>query len=174
LRREAAPALLANVYDEAVFRKIYPDPSRVAQLARKLRAEHVAIFAEPWSDWLGTPLADHVKMVEAGQCRGQVDTVLAMPNSARGERRLLGWAVDLTRQPVDRVVITDDAGKVAGYALGGFTADPNAPSNSGWHGYVAAPTSASLTIFALINHEGAACPLGRLPGEAGASRHLPS
>jgi hypothetical protein len=171
LRREAAPALLANVYDEAVFRKIYPDPSRVAQLAPKLRAQHLALFAEPWSDWLGTPLADHVQLTEGVRCRGAVEAVSALPGSARGEARLTGWASDATDQALDRIVIADNAGTVVGYGIGGFTANKDAPPNTGWHGYFAATADDTLTVYAMLDERRAACFFGRLLREAEHSTH---
>jgi hypothetical protein len=161
LRREAAPALLANVYDEAVFRKIYPDPSRVAQLAPKLRAQHLALFAEPWSDWLGTPLADHVQLTQAVQCRGAIASIPVLPGSARGEARLTGWAASDDKQSLDRIIVADDTAKIVGYGIGGFMADTDAPPNTGWHGYFAAPAGNTLTVYAIVR-DGAACPLGRL------------
>jgi hypothetical protein len=157
LRREAAPALLANVYDEAVFRKIYPDPSRVAQLAPKLRAQHLALFAEPWSDWLGTPLADHVQLTEGVRCRGAVEAVSALPGSTRGEARLTGWASDATEQALDRIVVADSVGQVVGYGIGGFATGAHAPPKSGWHGYFSAQKDDLLTAYALIDEDRVAC-----------------
>jgi hypothetical protein len=160
LRHEAAPALLANVYDGEVLRRIYPEPLRVAEHAAKLRAQHLALFADPWSNWLGTPLADHVRLSEAGECRGALDALSPSPTSARAEGRLTGWASSLAGQAVDRIVVADLTGKVVGYGLGGFTAEAKAPPNSSWHGYFSACEGDLLTVYALIDQDRAACPLG--------------
>jgi hypothetical protein len=158
-RHEAASALLAGVNDDDVMRAIHPTPSYIAEQATKLRAHHLALFAEPWSDWLGTPLSEHSTLSQAGQCRGAIDWVLLLPHLPGAQGRLTGWATGAAGQRVDRIVITDSAGAVVGYALGGFAASSEVPIESAWHGHFSSRHGDVLTAYALLNQDRTACPL---------------
>jgi hypothetical protein len=165
-RREARTALLANVDDPASLRVIYPNPDRPKALAAELRAQHLSVFADEWSTWLGTPLVDHIQLGDPTQCRGGIDQITRLPVSGRAQWRASGWAWDnARREPPDRIVVVDDAGGVVGYALGGYPPKlgSDVPKHSGWRGYFTAENIASVRAYALVDSERTACPLARMP-----------
>jgi hypothetical protein len=165
-RREAMTALLASVDDPASLGAVYPRPDRPKDLAVKLKAQHLAVFADEWSTWLGTPLVDHIRLGDPAQCRGGIDQVTRLPVSGRAQWRASGWAWDNARQaPPDRVVVVDDTGSVVGYALGGYPPKlgSNGPKRSDWRGHFMAENAATIRAYALVDSERTACPLARMP-----------
>ncbi len=164
-RREAMTALLANVDDADLLSPVYPVMQRLKELAAKLRAQHLSVFADGWSTWLGTPLADHIRLGNPAQCRGRIDDVTRLPVSGRAQWRGSGWAWDnALGAPPDRVVLTDNTGRVVGYALSGYPPKlgSGGPKRSGWRGHFADEKAASVTAYALVDRERAACPLAPL------------
>jgi hypothetical protein len=163
-RREAVAALLADVEDHRALLRVYPVPAREVELAAKLRARHLAIFAEDWSHWLGTPLADHARPAAPGQCQGGIDRVTRLPVSGRAQWRVAGWDWDQARRSApERIVIADGAGTVVGYALAGFPPlEPGHNKHSGWRGDFAAPEAGAVTAYALIDRDRTACRLQTL------------
>lgn len=165
-RREAMTALLANVDDPASLGAVYPRPDRPKDLAVALRAQHFAMFADEWSTWLGTPLINHIQLGDPAQCRGSIDQVTRLPVSGRAQWRGSGWAWDNARRaPPDRVVVADNAGRVVGYALGGYPPKlgSGGPKHSGWRGHFTAENAATVRAYALVDSERTACPLARMP-----------
>ncbi|HUC72509.1 MAG TPA: hypothetical protein VMS01_15070 [Stellaceae bacterium] len=160
-RREAMTALLANVDDHDALVSVHPVPQLVMERAAELRAQHLAVFAENWSGWLGTPLADHVRFANPAECQGAIDQVTHLPSSGRPQWRVSGWAWDVVRREApERIVLADDAGRVVGYALTGYPPTPGRPKGSGWLGHFTAEKAASATGYALADRERTAC---RLP-----------
>lgn len=163
-RREAITALLANVDDPDALLRVYPRPDLVVQQGAKLRAQHLAMFAEKWSTWLGAPLADHIRLGDPTQCRGGIDQVTALATPKRAQWRVRGWAWDNAASAVPaRVVLTDNSGRVVGYALAGYSPPPGHPRHSGWRGHFAADKDMPVTAYALIDRQQTACPLARWP-----------
>jgi hypothetical protein len=164
-RRQAMTALLANVEDADQLNPVYPHLQRLEELVAELRARHLAVFADAWSAWLGTPLSDHIGVGDPSQCRGDIDQVTRLPVPGQAQWRSSGWAWDkASGAPPDRVVLTDAAGRVVGYALGGYPPElgSGGPKHSGWRGHFAAENGASVTAYALVDRERAACPLAGL------------
>ena len=152
-RRSAETALLAGVDDAQALRRLFPDTALVERQAARLRERHLAMFAEPWSGWLGTPLAAHVRL--AGDCDGAVVTIERIAGGAR----VGGWVADGRERPAPRrLVLTDAGGAVVGYALSGFPTDE--PHAAGWQGHVAG-ASEGLAAYALFDGDSAACRLAR-------------
>ena len=162
-RREAVAALLANVDDAEALAHVYPHLRALQRKAAELRAQHLAVFADGWSRWLGAPLADHVQLAAPGQCQGGIDQVARLPVSGRAQWRVVGWAWDSASRSVpDRIVIADGAGRVVGYALSGFPPlKPGHDKHSGWRGDFTAPQTGSVTAYALIDRDRVDCPLAR-------------
>jgi hypothetical protein len=162
-RREAVAALLANVDDAEALAHVYPHLGALRLMAAQLRAQHLSIFADDWSRWLGTPLADHVQLAQLGQCQGAIDQVTRLPLAGRAQWRAGGWAWDKARRSApDRIVIDDGAGRVVGYALSGFPPlEPGHDKHSGWRGDFTAPQTGSVTAYALLDRDRVACPLAR-------------
>jgi hypothetical protein len=166
-RREAIAALLADVDDAEALVPVYPHLGPLHQKAAQLRAQHLAIFADGWSRWLGTPLVDHVQFAAPGQCQGGIDQVTRLPVAGRAQWRIGGWAWDKAHGSApDRIVIADGAGRVVGYALSGFPPlEPGHDKHSGWRGDFAAPEAVPVTAYALIDRDRTACRLHTLDGK---------
>jgi hypothetical protein len=162
-RLEATTALLAKVDDPEALVRSYPTPEIPKQEAALLHEHHLSIFAEEWSDWLGTPLADHVRLSDPARCRGGIDGVEAVGMPDPTGWRANGWAWDAERRAVPkRVVIANAAGRVMGYALSGF---PKAGSSvfGAWRGHFAASAPAGIIAYALLDDGETACPVGSSP-----------
>ena len=145
---------------EALVR-VYPTPSVPWDRAPLLRERHLSIFADQWSDWLGTLLTDHARLGDAERCRGGIDQVAAVGVSDARGWRASGWTWDAERRTVPgRVVVADATGRVVGYGLSGF---PRAVGGEGgdWHGHFAAAQPVSIVAYALLDDGRTACPLGR-------------
>ena len=150
---------------------MYPDIPRLLDFAAQLRARHLSLLGDPWSDWVGTPLIEHARIAQQGRCRGAVTVATGIAGSDRPGSRAGGWAWDNDREAApDKVVMTDETGRVIGYGLAGFAPDaadlPHRKGwkRSGWHGHFAAPQTASVIAYALLDKERTAC---RLNGSAG-------
>ena len=162
-RREAMTGLLANVDDTEALKGIYPLPDRLKQLAVQLRARHLAVFADEWSTWLGTPLTSHIRIGNSAECQGGIDLVTRLPVSGTAQWRVSGWSLDNARRaPPQRLVLADSTGRVVGYALAGY-ASPGHEKRSGWRGHFTADKTVSVMAYALIDDGHTACPLPRTP-----------
>jgi hypothetical protein len=159
-RLEATTALLAKVNDPAALAFIFFD-DRLQTRVPFLRDRHLSIFAEEWSDWLGTPLAEHVRAPNEAQCRGGIDRVAAVGPADLQGWRASGWAWDVEHRAVPRrIVIADAGGGVIGYGISGF---PRTGSGEGrdWRGHFAMTQPASIIAYALLDDGHTACPIGR-------------
>jgi hypothetical protein len=118
------------------------------------------VFADAWSAWLGTRLADHVSISAPDRCRGEFGSALAVDDLEKPGWRGIGWAWDAKRKgPVERLIFTNAAGIVVGYGSGGFgLAAPF--ERAGWLGEINDRAVADITAFALLNGDRTACPLG--------------
>lgn len=165
-RRTAETALLAGVNDVGALGRIYPDTAWLRRQAAKLRARHLSIFADPWSRWLDTPLARHVRFAAAGRCRGGIAAIAPVPADGGRAARARGWAWDTVRGAAPRkIVLTDRAGRVVGYGLSGFP-NPGGAPGSGWRGHAATAPGAAVTAYALLDGERLACRLTPVPRSA--------
>ncbi len=102
-RQEGAAALLSGVDDNGALLRIYPAPSRAIELAAQLRARRLAIFAAGWSRWLGTPLADHIRLAVArpmpGRHRPGHAASGSRPRAVSGRRLGLGPGAPVGARP---------------------------------------------------------------------------
>ena len=163
-RLEATTALLANVDDPEALVRVYPSPSVPRERAKLLRERHLSVFSEEWSDWIGTSLADHVRLSDPARCRGGIDQAGAVGASDPAGWRASGWASDAERQAVPmRVVIADTNGRVVGYGLSGF---PRPDGSRGWRGHFRVAPTASVVAYALLDDGRTACSLGQWSGPA--------
>jgi hypothetical protein len=161
-RGDATTALLADVDDQQALTSVFPRADIVRQKAARLRAQHLSVFADGWSTWLGFPLADHLRLGDPRLCRGGVDQATRLAVPGRAEWRVSGWAWDNARRtPAAQVILADSSGRVVGYALTGFPAPPGRPRHSEWHGHFAAGDAGTVTAYALVDRERTACPLTR-------------
>ena len=159
-RQEATTALLAGVNDPVAFGQVYPHPMRVTEQAAKLKSQHLSIFADEWSAWLGTPVTDHLRLGEAARYRGGIDEVVRLANAGRPEWRISGRAWDNLRDSAaERIVLVDAAGRVVGYGLSGFAPKEGGLGRSGWRGHFSAERAVAITAYALVDQQREACPL---------------
>jgi len=160
-RLEATTALLANIDDPEALVRVYPTPSVPWDRAPLLRERHLSLFADQWSDWLGTLLTDHTRLSAAERCRGGIDQVTPVGASDARGWRASGWIWDAERRAVPgRVVVAGASGRVIGYGLTGFP-KTGGGEGGGWHGHFAAVQPASIVAYALLDDGRTACPLGR-------------
>ncbi len=159
-RREAVTALLANVDDPRVLRQLYPNIPVLEQRMARLRAHHLSIFADAWSAWLGRPVADHLRLVNPAHCRGGIERAILLSNAQRTQWRISGWAWDIARQAAPgRIVLTNSRGRIVGYGLAGFASTTDEPPNTGWRGHFSLERDDSITAYALLDQNRAACPI---------------
>jgi hypothetical protein len=159
-RLEATTALLAKVEDPTALGFIFFDPALKIRVPF-LRDRHLSIFADRWSDWLGTPLGDHARLVDPVRCRGGIDGIDAVGAADPHGWRARGWVWDPSeRSTPRRIVIADPSGLVLGYGLSGF---PRTGEGGDWRGHFAMGPPASIIAYALLENGRSACPLGRWP-----------
>ena len=157
-RLEATTALLASVDDPKALQHSYPIAAIPWRRAPLLRERHLSIFAEEWTDWLGTPLAEHARPADPARCRGGIDQVSAVGDSS-GAWRAGGWAWDVERRAVPaRIVFADSSGRVVGYGLTG-PLKSGSGDGGGWRGHFTAAQPGSVVAFALLDGGRSACRL---------------
>ena len=162
-RLEATTALLANVDDAEALARVYPDASVPKDRAHLLRERHLSIFADEWSNWLGTPLTDHARLGDPAQCRGSIDGAGTIGATDHHGWRANGWVWDPAHWQVpQRVVIADVSGRVVGYGLAEF-AKGIGGRGANWHGHFLIGQPGLVSAFALLDNGRTACPLGSFP-----------
>jgi hypothetical protein len=168
--QEAKLAVVADLGADDLLGRLHPNPSIVRERVERLRAEHRAVFAEPWPWWLGSPLQDHVTLRPASRCLGHFDRSDPVPESGGGVR-VAGWAWDLeTGTEPARIVLADAQGIVVGFAEPGYRR-PDVPRvhavagpRAGWVGYVRDTGRDPVTAYVILRKDRGACPLpGRRP-----------
>ena len=166
LRKEAEAALLAGISNNDALAKVFAAEQipLVLRQTNRLRRRHLALFADPWSEWRGAPLREHVRILDGpGRCRGGIGEIRRVPTrDGRPGWTASGWAWDQTDNvPLQRIVLTDEQGRVIGYGLGGFS-PPRASEEaaSGWRGYFAISAAAPVSAYALLNGGAVACRVG--------------
>ena len=159
-RRAPITCRRAGVNDPVAFGQVYPHPERVTEQAAKLKSQHLSIFADEWSAWLGTPVTAHLRLGEAARCRGGIDEVMRLANAGRPEWRISGWAWDnVGSSAAERIILVDAAGRVVGYGLSGFAPKEGGLRRSGWRGHFSAERAVAITAYALVDQQREACPL---------------
>jgi hypothetical protein len=165
-RKEAEAALLAGVNNPDALAKVLQAERIVFLLhqADRLRQQHLALFADPWSDWRGTPLGEHVHLLDGlGHCRGGFGNISRVPTrDGQPGWSASGWAWnEADRAPLEKIVLTDKRGLVIGYGLGGFPPPLAAEkAKSGWRSYFVLSAPGSVTAYGLSDGGKTACPLG--------------
>jgi hypothetical protein len=159
-RLEGTTALLAKVNDSAALASVFYDNTLAARVPF-LRDRYLSIFAGEWSDWLGTALAGHVRLLDPAQYRGGTEGNGAAGGAGPDAWRARGWVWDPNQQTVPRrIVIADASGRVLGYGLSGF---PRAGEGADWRGHFTMTAPASIMVYALLENGRTACPLGAWP-----------
>ncbi len=168
-RNQTVTAMLAGADDTDLLRYIYPAPLQILDRIGRLREEHLSVFAQDWSAWRGTKLADQVKLEMPGACLGSFDIVKPIVTPDKPGWRVAGWAWDRKAGRVpERIVLADAEGTVVGYALSG-SPRPDVlkalsevrSKQAGWHGHVSIERGSAVTAYAITNGGQTACPLGQ-------------
>lgn len=159
-RFEGLPALAARVMDVPRLRPIQNDPHETFGYLGRLKAAKTSFYADPWLDGMGERLGDRFESVDPSRCRGVVTSAERV-----GEAPTAGWRV-VGRVGVAgipgqiRLVLTDAADRIAGFALVPPLARQAAEGNeAGWVGYVAGDAPDVITPHVLLPGN-LACSLG--------------
>lgn len=116
--RIAESAVLVGVTDESVLTGVYPIAAKVMEQSVPMADAGLSVFGRREHAWLGRELPDLEPTFEAA-CIGAFDVLSAVGGEA-DQRRAQGWAWSTTRrEPIDRLLLVDESGVVAGIAYGG-------------------------------------------------------
>ncbi|WP_145617479.1 hypothetical protein [Nitrospirillum bahiense] len=155
---QARDAILSSVHDEAVYRTLFPVAEVIDRHVPFMRDHHLSVFANPDNRLLGqTP--DWLGPASTNPCIGAFD-VVSLLSSSGGELSLgaTGWAWEQAGgKAVARLLFTDAAGRVIGYAGGGWPrpdvrlAIPAVRSGAvGWTGFLKAAPATVVRAYALL------------------------
>ena len=178
-RQEAETALLANVDDPDALRRLYNNLRLIDQQSELLKAEHLSVFARPWSSWLGAPISTRARVTRADRCAGFLDEIVPIDSSGSAAWRARGWAWDRAAGSVPEVIIlTQAGGTIVGFGLPGYvrsdvqsTVGEVSSSRTGWRGHFSVARPTLVQAYALLEGGLVACPL-QGPKEANASTGL--
>jgi hypothetical protein len=163
IRKIPTAALLSGVNDQSFMGYLYPWQQAFPSLVAGVASNHLALFADKWSDWLGKPLPVPVK---TGFCRGHIDQREAVA-SEPGALRVHGWASELGHDiGTLRLVLADREGTIVGYGFTGWFR-PDVPAAlpsiksiyTGWYGYVRPGANEPLTTYLVADDDKSVCPL---------------
>jgi hypothetical protein len=173
-RALSIPYLLADVADAEMLKAVYPTAARPLMMEERLRAEHTSIFRDPWVDWMGTPLAKHLQVVDPSNCHGSFERVEPVVDGSHAGWRASGSAlVGDGQKPARRILFTDAEGNIVGYGLGGFDLNhlfdanhllpndfPPGQGKRGWMGAFSSSAPETVVAYALSADAATACSLG--------------
>jgi hypothetical protein len=169
-RALALPAIAAGVADTSLIRPIYPDAALPLFMGPTELSTRTGVFSQPWAQWIGTPLRDHVPITPAGQCAGRFSRATRIADPTYPGWRVEGTVSAPSRKRRSLIVLTGPDGRVRGYGVGdaGTTTleasgPAGAPAGNGWAGALATVPPTSATAFVLLDHNTAACPLENAP-----------
>ncbi|WP_145727546.1 hypothetical protein [Nitrospirillum viridazoti] len=155
---KARDAILSDVRDVSTYQSVFPVAEVIVQHVPFMRNHHLSVFADPDNRLLGQK-PDWLAVTLANRCIGAFD-LTALLSSSGGELSLAatGWAWDQARgKAVARLLFTDAAGMVVGYAGGGWPrpdvrlAIPAVRSGAvGWTGFLKAAPATLVRAYALL------------------------
>jgi hypothetical protein len=162
-------AIVADVFDEPMWQTSYP-PSGAAILeaADYLRQNHLSVFTEAWTTWVGKPVEGLFAVDPAGSCMGVFDSATPISSRIRPGWRVTGWAWDRLRQSgPGTVILVDPTQRIAGVVKNPIErgdvrlAIPEVRSSRvGWTGYVAGSVPEALKAYLLESDGRSLCALG--------------
>jgi hypothetical protein len=167
----AIAAVAANVQDDEVLGHIYYAPAAIWDPVRYFQRTRKSIYAEDWTQWYGTPITDHYRLVGRAW-RGQVEPLAAINAGPHAGWRASGWAWDGHRQShVGQVVLVGDDRRIIGFGSYGI-ARPDVlavnrdlqDENLGWVGYFGSAVRPHILAAYLVDDDGeTAMPIGSVP-----------
>ena len=156
--QEGHSALLANVHDEEALRRLYSNVELIETQAKLLRAEHLSIFARPWSAWLGSPLTTYVGLAAPERCAGYLDEITPIAATVPPAWRARGWAWDPSAGALpEAIILADERGAIVGFGLLGYPR-PDVQnvfpevrsSHAGWKGHFSVDGPRTVRAYALL------------------------
>ena len=171
-RKLATPALLAGVNDPSLT-KLLPRPDIVLKERVNLLRFQTSVFAQEWARLMGEKFLDHFALEKDSQCSESFIRVQAIDVAATS------WSVVGTAwrsgslEPMRRIVMVGDDGRIVGYGIGGFDArsigespEPDAPATRNWWiGDLQSGNPTKVRAYAVDDKAGA-CLIGVLPTPA--------
>jgi hypothetical protein len=158
------------VRDDAALGGAYFLPGQTMLRAEVLDRYNLSIYAEPEADWLGRRLDTVARRAPAAACIGAFDALLVPPRNAPTQAVAAGWAWDAAHDSRPRRIVMTADGVVVGFGSTGVARPDVKAARSevhalptGWNGF-ARVDGRPVEALALLS-DGAACPLGTLPGQ---------
>jgi hypothetical protein len=162
-------AIVANVYDEPVWRISYP-PSGLMILEEVdyLRQNHLSVFTEPWANWTGRRTEGLFVIDPAKSCIGAFDSVTPITSVPRPGWQVTGWAWDLPRQAGPGIVVLIDSTRHIAGVVNNPVDREDVPrvirevrsTRVGWLGYVSGSVPMTLTAYLLEGDGRSLCEIG--------------
>ncbi len=143
--KTGTPTLLADVKDDPVISaNLLGTPFWIFRDTGFLRARGLSVYDTFEFRRMGVLLPSIYEVSDAGRCAGYFDKTEPVADSQWPGYRASGWGWDRTlARPIEKLVITNEAGRIVGLATGGAErADvkrvvPGVTSSfTGWHGYI--------------------------------------
>ena len=165
---EIRAAMVADVLDEPVWETSFPPSgAAIVEVVDYLRWNHLSVFTEPWTGWVGKPLS-MFQQDSPANCAGYFDTAQPIASQIRHGWRVSGWAWDRRRQTGPGIVIlADSTGRVAGVVNNPVDREdvlrlmPEVHTvQAGWIGYVAGTAPVVLRAYLLEGDGRSVCSFG--------------
>ncbi|MEE3624839.1 hypothetical protein UCD39_12695 [Nitrospirillum sp. BR 11752] len=161
IRARARDAFLSQVQDPDSYRAVYPVDRTIIEQLPFLRERHLSVFADEANRILGRNLAEIATVLPDNACTGSIDRLI-MLSSADNQASFVtaGWAWSMVDgSAADRLVFTDGAGTIQGFAGGGWDRKdvPQALSQVtsdavGWQGFLKASANQPVNAYAMLPH----------------------
>jgi hypothetical protein len=161
-------AIVSDVFDEPIWQASFPSGAAILGEADYLRQNHLSVFTEAWTTWVGKPVERLFTVDPARSCMGAFDSVTPIPSQIRPGWRVSGWAWDRLRQTgPGTVILVDPTQRIAGVVKNPVEREeiPLAisevrSSRVGWTGYVAGSVPKTLRAYLLESDGRSLCALG--------------
>jgi hypothetical protein len=153
--RYASDALLSNVNDHGAFLGLFADPQWVEDGAQFLRAHRLSVFASRDAHLLGQRIGDAFAVTVTTACLGTIDHIgPETPYVLAPSEVVDGRAWDIAgNRAVDRLLLTNSAGKIIGYASG-------SGNRAGWRGFLRTDPDDTVAVAYAVLSRKKACRIG--------------
>jgi hypothetical protein len=157
--REIEAAIVADVFDEPVWKKSYPFPPYGLAIVAPidyLRHNRLSIFTEAWTTWTGQPVDSLFTVDHVNVCEGSFDAATPIVSPIKPGWRLSGqaWAKPRRSGP-GMVILVDAVQRISGVV--------RADVGGRWSGYVAGSEPRKLTAYLLEQDARSLCFVGISP-----------
>jgi hypothetical protein len=161
-------AIVSDVFDEPIWHASYPSGEAILGGADYLRQNHLSVFTEAWTTWVGKPVEGLFTLDPARSCIGVFESATPISSQIRPGWRVSGWAWDRLRQAgPGTVILVDPTQRIAGVVKNPIErgevhlAIPEVRSSRvGWSGYVAGSAPRTLRAYLLESDGRSLCAFG--------------